>query len=120
MSLRFASDDGSRFHAPDWATHLRKHLGGADDYTLFERAVKLKTGEALLFAPTAVLMREPSAANGWTEDDPAAPLVARAKTTSLGRGWVLMKTRQRVTLDGGASVLATRGAAPTTFRSFTR
>ena len=97
---------------------MRKHLGGADDYTLFERAVKLNTGEALLFAPTGVLLRDPDALNAWSEDLSAQQAAAKAKTTSLGRGYILMKTRQRVTLDGGVSVLATD--SPRAFRSFTR
>lgn len=90
-----------RFGSPDWLGTLRGHLAGASDFVvkdereggvarLFEKIVGLDVGESLLFAPSAVL-----------EDN-------GGKTEKLGVRCVKFKTRKRLGVDGGQSVLAVR------------
>lgn len=75
---------------------------------LFSRIVNLKTGEGLLFAPTAVLdVREVD----------SGPLVSDHECTTngrfsnkeivqLGEGILKVRVRKRITKDGGKSVMA--------------
>lgn len=84
-----------RFSSPSWLAILRQHLAGAsmDNNELLDEIVSLHIGESLLFAPTAVLR---------VEED----MLQR-----LGTRRVRVKTRQRITGDGGRSVMASaRGA----------
>ncbi|KAG1755860.1 hypothetical protein EDB19DRAFT_1663375 [Suillus lakei] len=74
-----------RFSSPSWWEHLAKHVSAdisAED--AFDRVVKLQTGEAIVLAPSGL----------------GVP-----KLGQFGRRYVLMKTRRRVTRDGGASIL---------------
>ncbi|KAG9517555.1 hypothetical protein KCU93_g8690, partial [Aureobasidium melanogenum] len=101
-----------RFTSPDWMLTLKKHLAGASDLAasaadggsvadkkkkkgtaaqLFEKIINLDVGESLLFAPSAVL-----------EVD------EHGKKKKLGMGCVRFKTRSRLGVDGGQSVLAVR------------
>lgn len=77
------------FSASAWAKHISAHLGGLSlgAERLYEQAVSLLPGEALCFSPSALVQR------GST-------------TVRLGSGWLRIRTRKRVTMDGGASVLA--------------
>ena len=79
------------FSASNWAKHISAHIGGLSfgAERLYEQAVSLLPGEALCFSPSAVV------------HDGTAP-------TRLGSGWLRIRTRKRVTMDGGASVLALR------------
>lgn len=97
-----------RFSSPAWFKTLRGHLAGvlldssdssnsvkkAD--SLFAKIVCLKTGEALVFCPSAVL--DMIGKNGSTMERPL--------TCELGRQCIKMKVRSRVTADGGKSILA--------------
>lgn len=89
-----------RFLSPSWYEVLRKHLAGVKkqdkDSTnaLFESIVRLRTGEAFLFCPTAQLQVD-DAADG------------REKVKTLGDDYVKFKVRKRLTADGGKSILAT-------------
>jgi hypothetical protein len=125
-----------RFTSPDWLRCLRGHLAGVamDDGTsngndgndngdddndddddgyhddkprtstpsptpskpvpIFQQIVRLRVGEALLFAPSAILDIDRSA--GWDE----------ARIRKLGKGYLKVKIRSRITDDGGRSVLA--------------
>ncbi|KAG9655390.1 hypothetical protein KCU64_g6571, partial [Aureobasidium melanogenum] len=99
-----------RFSSPDWMVTLKNHLAGASDLAtatdtsdggdvgqkqgpaaLFEKIINLDVGESLLFAPSAVL-----------EVD------EHGKKKKLGVGCVRFKTRSRLGVDGGQSVLAVR------------
>ena len=93
-----------RFTSPDWFSALRGHLAGASDLVtrgqregkkegaaaLFEKIIELDVGESLLFAPSAVLEEE------------------EGKVVKLGVKCVKFKTRKRLGVDGGQSVLAVR------------
>lgn len=81
-----------RFSSPAWWQHIQKHLSAdvtAEDF--FDKVVTLKTGQALVIAPTAYVV-----SYKVDEEIRVGPLV---------RGYMLIKTRRRVTKDGGASVL---------------
>lgn len=85
------------FKSPAWFTTIRNHLGGASSLTetstelekMFESIMNLRTGESLVFAPEAYVCR----------DELFAP-------QKLGAGAMKMRTRKRVGLDRGKSVLA--------------
>jgi hypothetical protein len=99
-----------RFTSPEWLHSLKSHLAGvASDLVdseegdwdtvrtkgrptiagkVFREVVKLRVGEALLFAPAAVI-----------EGGPALQ--------GLGAGFVKIRIRARLTTDGGTSVMAT-------------
>ncbi|OTB06403.1 hypothetical protein M426DRAFT_55257, partial [Hypoxylon sp. CI-4A] len=83
-----------RFLSPSWFEILKKHLAGAkeDDGTLFSSIVSLRTGEALLFSPTAQMD---------IIESPDGVKTAR----SLGNGYAKIKIRKRFTADGGRSIL---------------
>ena len=85
-----------RFQSPDWFAILRRHISTADDgkgsamaKELFQRIVGLRTGQALVFAPSAIL--EAQGEGAWE---------------MLKEGLVRMMVRKRVTLDAGRSVVA--------------
>ena len=78
-----------RFTSPEWFSTLRRHISmeeeGEDD--TFKRILDLHTGEALLFAPSALLP---------DGDD----------VRKLGMELLKIKVRKRLTWDGGKSILA--------------
>jgi len=84
-----------RFSSPEWFEVIRRHVSiGDTDKTslekLFRRIINLQVGEALLFAPTAILSRRDE------EQDVLFQL-----SSSL----VKIKMRKRLTWDGGKSVV---------------
>ncbi|KAF8851655.1 hypothetical protein BDZ45DRAFT_707791 [Acephala macrosclerotiorum] len=106
-----------RFTSPEWLRALRRHLAGAasdlgdGDVTdperptgsrdesgmakgLFADIVNLRVGEALLFAPSAMVRLEAS-------NDGAVAL------KRLGDSFMKIKVRMRLTTDGGESIMAT-------------
>lgn len=96
-----------RFTSPDWLAALRKHLAGASAASrimeeagedgdrqdaaeeLFARVVRLRVGEALLFAPSAVLELE----EGF-------------RARKLNHSVLKIRVRKRITDDGGRSIMA--------------
>ena len=75
---------------------LKAHLAGVSEYSdsskrsvreVFDIILKLEVGEALLFSPTAMME------------------VKNDKVERLGTEFVKMRTRKRVTKDGGKSVM---------------
>lgn len=118
-----------RFTSPDWLDTLKKHLAGAsafssvDDasdptedgsYTgvhalrltgvdvakeLFSRIVALRTGEALMFAPSAIIGMKPAQGSGSSQR-------GRKDLVRLGNGVLKVRVRKRVTRDGGRSIMA--------------
>lgn len=104
-----------RFTSPDWLSELRRHLASLDNdenspekskvrlMNIFNQIVKLRVGEALLFAPSAIIgVEKKRSENGSEETD----------MQRLGIGYLKIKIRARVTSDGGRSVFA-MGAKPT-------
>ena len=84
-----------RFSSPAWWDHVSKHFSG--NFSLgtipaFDRVVTLQTGEAIVLSPSA-FTASASASDGTATLQP------------LGRRYFVARTRDRVTRDGGASVL---------------
>lgn len=80
-----------RFTSPDWFKLLRQHISidNKDSFEeLFNRIVNLRVGNALLFAPSALLGRR----------DLKTP-------KRLGSEVLHMKVRKRLTWDGGKSIV---------------
>jgi len=88
-----------RFSSPAWWEHLAKHVAAEiDSKEAFDKVVNLETGQAILLAPSGVGCSRAS----------SAQITDRDVNTSIrlfARKCLLVKTRQRVTADGGASVL---------------
>ncbi|KAF8843192.1 hypothetical protein BDN67DRAFT_243117 [Paxillus ammoniavirescens] len=94
-----------RFSSPSWWDHLSKHVSAdisADD--AFDRVVKLETGEAIVLAPSGfgVFPDGPTGPQGTPKTGTSSQIL---KLNQFGRRYILMKTRRRVTKDGGASIL---------------
>ncbi|KAJ5291464.1 hypothetical protein N7478_000715 [Penicillium angulare] len=107
-----------KFSSPAWLRALQGHVAAAamgvqssgeevierdDDLPLsessnklsfFNQIVGLKVGEALVFAPNAIFER--------TEKDSN-----ERKRSRLGAGYMLVQIRQRLTEDGGRSIMST-------------
>lgn len=88
-----------RFLSPMWYEVLKKHLAAARDQeyrasgSLLETIVTLRTGEALLFCPTAQL-------------DLPVPGESTAVFTPLGNRYAKVQIRKRTTIDGGRGIAA--------------
>lgn len=108
-----------RFTSPGWMRALKSHLAGViTDGThprmdeedegdgdpssydmnkaprIFNEIVRLRVGEALVFAPAAMIGLK----QGSDEKE---------KTERLGSGYLKIRVRNRLTTDGGMSVMAT-------------
>ncbi|KAJ3551358.1 hypothetical protein NM688_g4749 [Phlebia brevispora] len=85
-----------RFSSPSWLAHVEKHVAAKmDSDEAFEKVVKLQTGQAVVLAPSG--LRTVTRGEGWDCD--------KDILQHFGRDAVVIKTRQRVTRDGGASIL---------------
>ena len=87
-----------RFSSPDWLDVLQKHIlvsdeGGArgSRVGLLREIMRLRTGEALVFAPSAIF--------GGSSDE------GRGGRRSGADELLKMRMRKRVTWDGGRSIL---------------
>ncbi|KAG8991920.1 hypothetical protein FRB94_007838 [Tulasnella sp. JGI-2019a] len=85
-----------RFSSRRWFDHLAKHVSSDFDSDAFDAVVNLQTGQAIVLAPAGLgvfskLGEEHRSKKGYE---------------NFGRRWLLVKTRRRVTKDGGASRLA--------------
>lgn len=82
-----------RFTSPEWFSILRRHILMEEEKNdpdgLFRRILNLRVGEALLFAPSALLCR----VNGRTPE-------------RLGSDLLQVRVRRRVTWDGGKSIVS--------------
>jgi len=80
-----------RFTSPTWYAALKQHISAmeGEDKIIMPQIEELKTGEALVYAPSAVL--------GTCEGE--------SQIKSTGR-LMKMHVRKRVTFDGGESVMA--------------
>ena len=84
-----------RFSSPDWFSIVQKHVSIAETdkaglENLFARITNLRVGEALLFAPSAIITR---------------PEESSEVLTKLSSNLVKAKIRRRLTWDGGKSVV---------------
>lgn len=113
-----------RFTSPAWFAAIRKHIAGAsigDDGEsksifsdqLFQQIVKLKTGEALVFCPTALLdavwggSGSSSTTYSEADEDSDSGVEINAQSVSqLGPRYFNLRVRKRVTADGGRSQLS--------------
>jgi hypothetical protein len=93
-----------RFSSPSWVKHLMDHVcvhegdqkrvGSGDseydetDSAWEKRVMTLHTGEAIVFSPSSLFVS------------------VKGKLATLSTGYVLIKTRPRLTRDGGASIFA--------------
>ncbi|POR36349.1 Uncharacterized protein TPAR_03449 [Tolypocladium paradoxum] len=128
-----------RFTSPDWLRGLKQHLAGATTLNrgetpdlnpqgalagrmpspaefqdfgleLFSKIVALGTGEALMFAPSAILAARGQATSRSTtasrsEDSSQGPGVG-VELVRLGHGVMKIRIRRRITQDGGRSIMA--------------
>ncbi|KAM0812014.1 putative P-loop containing nucleoside triphosphate hydrolase protein [Seiridium cardinale] len=89
-----------RFLSPAWYNTLQKHLAAANKQNfdhqkaIFEEIIALRTGEALLFCPTAQIEVEVTSRG-------------RRQLKALGNSYAKVKIRKRITIDGGRSIMAT-------------
>ncbi|KAJ7639330.1 hypothetical protein FB45DRAFT_424867 [Roridomyces roridus] len=90
-----------RFSSPAWCAHLSKHVSmGKESAHWFEEVMQLPTGHAIVFSPSALMKVGKEPGQG---------------ATLLGREYIKVRVRPRLTMDGGASHLAVQskfGAHP--------
>ncbi|KAI1470710.1 uncharacterized protein F4812DRAFT_418731 [Daldinia caldariorum] len=90
-----------RFLSPNWYEVLKRHLAGANtqdpghNNSLFRTIVGLRTGQALLFCPTARMDVDDEASDDTKGIRP------------LNDSYVKIQIRKRLTADGGKSITAT-------------
>ena len=97
-----------QFNSPDWYRVLKKHLAGTRtiggeepiDDEIFSQIVDLPPGSALLFSPKAMLHVESEQQN--TSEVTSHTL----KISRLKHGYIKIKMRERITQDGGNSIMA--------------
>ncbi|KZT20771.1 hypothetical protein NEOLEDRAFT_1140300 [Neolentinus lepideus HHB14362 ss-1] len=89
-----------RFSSPTWWEHIVKHVSADfSDRKVFDKIVRLRTGEAIVLAPTGLgTFVTPGCINPGPNSNPRS-------LDQFGRRYIVMKTRKRITADGGASVL---------------
>ena len=96
-----------RFSSPFWLETLKKHLAGASAMTKDSKArieeiskhiVELDAGQALLFSPSAMLKAFDQTEHG------------ALRMEKLGLGYAKIQVRERLTADGGRSIMATSTA----------
>ncbi|KAJ3517977.1 hypothetical protein NLJ89_g170 [Agrocybe chaxingu] len=99
----------SRFSSPTWWQHLIQHV--PTDFSnsdAFDKVVKLQTGQAIVLAPSAIGLfsgSESHKAESKERVELKSDLSQPKTLARFGRRYLIMKTRKRVTADGGASVL---------------
>ena len=85
-----------RFSSPSWWNHVSKYFSGnftAGRVPALDRVVTLQTGEAVILSPSAFITS-------------VSPLDESAEAPQqLGRRYFVARIRDRVTKDGGASIL---------------
>ena len=112
-----------RFRSPAWFETLTNHLAGVrltsgNGSDIFETIVGLQTGEALLFSPTAILdlqkearSKEGESAAGENKGDGIKPL-QQPTPKQLQGSYISIRIRQRITADGGKSIMASDAGPP--------
>ncbi|KIK08362.1 hypothetical protein K443DRAFT_672389 [Laccaria amethystina LaAM-08-1] len=90
-----------RFSSPSWWQHLIQHVSADFSQSdAFDKLVNLQTGQAIVLAPSAIGVFEESG-----DVESSRPRPSYESLSYFGRRYIIMKTRRRVTEDGGASVL---------------
>ncbi|KAG2339154.1 hypothetical protein BDR05DRAFT_939298 [Suillus weaverae] len=94
-----------RFSSPAWWDHLARHISADVSVdAAFDTVVKLQTGQAIVLAPSGLgVFPEDAEITDPMRTEGDTPTVL--KMSQFGRRYIIMKTRARVTKDGGASVL---------------
>ncbi|KAF5321273.1 hypothetical protein D9619_000751 [Psilocybe cf. subviscida] len=92
-----------RFSSPTWWTHLINHV--PTDFSqndAFDEVVRLQTGHAIVLAPSGIgfFATSEGAIKPAEKAGSSHKVLAR-----FGRRYLIVKTRKRVTKDGGASIL---------------
>lgn len=99
-----------RFTSPDWFRTIKAHLfsaaaedsgGVARAGSMMSEIVELNVGEALLFAPSAVLQ-----VVDLTKEEENGRVVVSRRVKKLGMDYWSVRIRARVTVDGGRSIMA--------------
>ncbi|KAI0952581.1 hypothetical protein AcV7_008333 [Taiwanofungus camphoratus] len=88
-----------RFSSPAWWEHVAKHVSAnLSDDAAFDQIVRLKTGQAIVLAPAGlgVLINKSRSSQ---------EMFSNRHLCQFGRRYLLIKSRRRITADGGASVL---------------
>ncbi|KAJ5773218.1 hypothetical protein N7457_008114 [Penicillium paradoxum] len=124
-----------RFSSPAWFKAIKSHVAGAGveevpaknkaASEIFHKIVRLPTGEALVFCPTALLGLEkrdgsstdsstvspssdwgtPSSLDSSERTDLDSQNEANGRVVQLGTAYAHIRVRDRVTVDGGRSIL---------------
>lgn len=76
------------------------------------QVVGLQTGQAIVFAPSGLGVKNLISIPGAWESYSTASVKVRGVLTPFGQGYLLVRSRQRITLDGGHSLLAVPGSVP--------
>lgn len=93
-----------KFTSPAWLTELKSHLAAVScesqaskrgEQDLFDKIVALDAGQALVFSPSAMVGVE----EGQTGK-------GSSRMQKLGTRYIKVGVRQRITADGGRSILA--------------
>ncbi|KAF9483949.1 hypothetical protein BDN70DRAFT_873074 [Pholiota conissans] len=94
-----------RFSSPTWWQHLIQHVPtDFSDTDAFDKVVKLQTGHAIILAPSGLMLLRESG-NGQKLAEGSDGKQSTKVLTRFGRRYLIVKTRKRVTADGGASIL---------------
>jgi len=90
-----------RFASPAWWDHLKNHISAKmSSEDAFDRVVTLKTGEALVSCPTGLYV------SSAQSDASSAPGSSKPTLMQFSRNFIVVRTRKRVTADGGVSPMA--------------
>lgn len=85
-----------RFASPAWWEHLKKHISAKmSSEEAFDRVVTLKTGEALICCPTGLYVNSANSQGS-----------SASRLMQFSRNFIVVRTRKRVTADGGVSIMA--------------
>ncbi|KAF8742100.1 putative DNA-binding domain, partial [Rhizoctonia solani] len=88
-----------RFSSKGWYDHLLSHISADMPDDAFAQLVSLKTGQALVVSPACIAAFTPST-------PPTTGSSANKKAVAqLSRKYLIIKTRKRLTNDGGASIM---------------
>ncbi|KAA1466264.1 hypothetical protein DENSPDRAFT_790755 [Dentipellis sp. KUC8613] len=96
-----------RFSSSAWWDHLGKHV--SSDLTgedTFNKVVQLKTGEAIVLAPSGIGLFASLPEKGLEGSVSERDQYGVPSLGQFGRRYMLIRTRQRITQDGGVSLLA--------------
>ncbi|KAH9894405.1 hypothetical protein C8Q73DRAFT_515623 [Cubamyces lactineus] len=94
-----------RFSSPAWWDSVAKRVcADVSNEQGFTQVVKLKTGQALVLCPSGLGLF-------WTTRKTASGAVVQGKpkVAHFGRRYLIIKTRKRITVDGGVSRMALDG-----------